>query len=168
MNDPLLIAGLGGYLAGIVRRSGQLVWQHDLHDARANHVRGDTTVIPAAEPPFAAAVSVSSKGGQHVHEWYLRVLCCDYASGRVLWTFELPSGGALTMKPSLQIQDGIVLVGCANVVAFEAMSGRHLWSTSIVPEPSASPNAGFAGALTRMFDVSTPEPWNCQIARRRD
>lgn len=170
MNDPLVIAGLGGYIVAIDRRSGQNMWQHDLHDTRANHIREGTTVIPAVEPPFVAALSISYLlGSEQTYNHYVRTMCCDYASGRVRWTVAWELKGHRAVTPSLQIQNGVVLVGCANLVAFEATSGQHLWSTTVVPEqPHASPNTGFVGALKTLFDASAAKPWNCQIARRHD
>lgn len=168
VNDPLVIAGLGGYIVAIDRWTGQNVWRHDLHDARANHIREGTTVIPAVEPPFAAALSISClSGSDQIYNFYVRALCCDYASGRVHWTVAWELQGHRTVTPSLQIQNGVVLLGCANLIAFEATSGRHLWSTAVVQEPHAPPSGGgLVDALKTLFDASTAKPWNCQIARR--
>lgn len=182
MNEPLLIATVQGYVAAIDRASGRVMWRHDLHDARVDSkLRGvRTTVTLAVEPPFVAMLSVTweemSTHTGTVASWCVRVVCCDHASGRVLWTVSEDVKGwgrkpsILAMDPCLRIQQGQVLMGLSSVTAFDAASGQQLWRTSVAPDPEPTPptGGGFFSSLMGSADPVRAEYWNCKIARQRE
>ncbi|WP_141588691.1 PQQ-binding-like beta-propeller repeat protein [Myxococcus sp. AB056] len=182
MSDPLLITTVQGYVAAIDRVSGRVMWRHDLHDARVDSkLRGArTTVTLAVEPPFVAMLSVTweemSTHTGAVASWCVRLVCCDYASGRVLWTVSEDVKGwgrkpsISAMDPCLRIQQGQVLMGLSTVTAFDAASGRQLWRTSVAPEPESTQptDGGFFSSLMGSAGAVRAEYWNCKIARQRD
>lgn len=175
MNEPLLIAGAHGYVTAIDRANGAVVWRHDLHDARIDaKQRAATKLVLASEPPFVASVSITYVPDQwhtgHIKAWYVRLICCDYLSGRVLWTVaqDVQRGRVLAVEPSLRIQQGQVLLGLSGVIAFDAASGRRSWQASVVPEtaPAAAGGGGLMGALSSLVADVSYDNWTCQFARR--
>ncbi|QDE95904.1 hypothetical protein [Myxococcus xanthus] len=111
-----------------------------------------------------------------VASWCVRVVCCDYASGRVLWTVsEGVKGwgrkpGIVAMDPCLRIQHGEVFLSLSTVTAFDAASGRQFWRTSVAPDLESTPptDGGFFSSLTGSAGPVRAEYWNCKIAHPQD
>ncbi len=125
--------------------SGRMIWKRAFPDVETDLLRLGDRLIAAA---YAGVV-----------------LCVEKATGRTLWSFDVPAGSRTRVVRSSPASDGATVVfGCddGSLYALDAARGTMLWKAqareSIIAPPSIDSGRVFAGSLDSSvyaFDLRT-------------
>jgi outer membrane protein assembly factor BamB len=148
--DRVLAGSLSGHLYAFDLKSGSRLW-----DWKAPGIQPALWSSPAVHGQLVL-IGIGSQYGDTPLE-VGRIVAVDLTSGRQVWSMCISDGcapgGGIWSTPAVGI-DGRAFVGTGNpedgVLAFDAGSGRRLWSVSFYPDEGSDLDVGESPVLLRV------------------
>ncbi len=142
--------------------TGAPKWSHDLGDTLSGWLMPGGTPAIADGRVFVmyGPITPGVDGRMAQRTKTIKVCCLDAATGALQWEAEQPATTVnITMHGgpygSPLVVDGVCLVQESNLVAYDAASGKVLWTSPLVDGAHASPTAWHAGNRTLVLCRST-------------
>jgi eukaryotic-like serine/threonine-protein kinase len=148
--DRVLAGSLSGHLYALDLKSGSRLW-----DWKAPGVQPALWSSPAVDGQLVL-IGIGSQYGDTPLE-VGRIVAVDLTSGRQVWSMCISDGcapgGGIWSTPAVD-NDGRAFVGTGNpedgVLAFDAASGRRLWSVSFYPDEGRDLDVGESPVLLQV------------------
>ena len=150
VSDRVLAGSLSGHLYAFDLRTGSRLW-----DWKAPGIQPALWASPAVYGQLVL-IGIGSQYGDIPLE-VGRIVAVDLTSGRQVWSMcvsdSCAPGGGIWSTPAVDI-DGRAFVGTGNpedgVLAFDALTGRRLWSVSFYPDEGRDLDVGASPVLLQV------------------
>ena len=150
VGDRVLAASLSGHLYAFSLRQGTRLW-----DWTAPGIQPALWSSPAVDGQLVL-IGIGSQAGDTPLE-VGRMVAVDLASGRQVWSMCVRDGcapcGGIWSTPAIDV-GGHAFVGVGNpedgVLAFDALTGRRLWSVSFYPDAGKDLDVGESPVLLQV------------------